>query len=611
MIPINEDLQDIKDAYSGNMQALMQAYAQDKDLMKLLVLHDMKQEKEAAEAQAALQKAPVDSRSLSEQYIEQLGLGSLKGQQPPQGMAPQGMAPQGQQPPQGMAPQGQQPPQGMAPQGQRPPQQPPQGIASQANFAQGGVVKFNEGGVPQAPQALTREKLESVGVTPEQYMELTPEGQQQVRRALESKDSTSSFFGELGDYVFNNPVGDAISDSAVGDFARGLGIFDAAPDEEEAPVNTSPYAGIITLSEADVAKEKAKVDAEAAAEAAAAEKDAAVTEAAEKVAAEKAGVAALEEARLAKEEEAFKAANTPDPALAAASAAALKNATTALAVDPAAKQAERAAFVNQNLGRDAKTARYEQLIAARQAEFDREQDPKQQRRDELSAFLRGTAKGGAAGGGQGIENYRREQRKNRMEGLASIEGLAREDMDLDTTIGGAAITSADSAADRAVNMQTRAVQTITSMSAAERDKFEANAQRAFDKNENAIRNINDAKRNELLELQIRNKQAETQYEAANNVLELYNENIKQVKDQILMSDEYAELVEDAQSGGVAEQAKVRAFIAQADAMALSLMDPSLRTLGEEALKTVRAAASSSGGARSATQILKDRAAAGI
>ena len=600
MIPINEDLQDIKDAYSGNMQALMQAYAQDKDLMKLLVLHDMKQEKEAAEAQAALQKAPVDSRSLSEQYIEQLGLGSLKGQQPPQGMAPQGMAPQGQQPPQGMAPQG-----------QRPPQQPPQGIASQANFAQGGVVKFNEGGVPQAPQALTREKLESVGVTPEQYMELTPEGQQQVRRALESKDSTSSFFGELGDYVFNNPVGDAISDSAVGDFARGLGIFDAAPDEEEAPVNTSPYAGIITLSEADVAKEKAKVDAEAAAEAAAAEKDAAVTEAAEKVAAEKAGVAALEEARLAKEEEAFKAANTPDPALAAASAAALKNATTALAVDPAAKQAERAAFVNQNLGRDAKTARYEQLIAARQAEFDRDQDPKQQRRDELSAFLRGTAKGGAAGGGQGIENYRREQRKNRMEGLASIEGLAREDMDLDTTIGGAAITSADSAADRAVNMQTRAVQTITSMSAAERDKFEANAQRAFDKNENAIRNINDAKRNELLELQIRNKQAETQYEAANNVLELYNENIKQVKDQILMSDEYAELVEDAQSGGAAEQAKVRAFIAQADAMALSLMDPSLRTLGEEALKTVRAAASSSGGARSATQLLKDRAAAGI
>ena len=51
MIPINEDLQDIKDAYSGNMQALMQAYAQDKDLMKLLVLHDMKKEKEAAEAQ--------------------------------------------------------------------------------------------------------------------------------------------------------------------------------------------------------------------------------------------------------------------------------------------------------------------------------------------------------------------------------------------------------------------------------------------------------------------------------------------------------------------------------------------------------------------------------
>jgi hypothetical protein len=188
MIPINEDLQDIKDAYSGNMQALMQAYAQDKDLMKLLVLHDMKKEKEAAEAQAALQKAPVDSRSLSEQYIEQLGLGSLKEQQPPQGMAPQG-----QQPPQGIASQGQQPPQGMAP--QQPPQQPPQGIASQANFAQGGVVKFDVGG--GVPQALTREKLESVGVTPEQYMELTPEGQQQVRRALESKDSTSSFFGGL------------------------------------------------------------------------------------------------------------------------------------------------------------------------------------------------------------------------------------------------------------------------------------------------------------------------------------------------------------------------------------------------------------------------------
>jgi hypothetical protein len=493
----------------------------------------------------------------------------------------------------------------MAP--QQPPQQPPQGIASQANFAQGGVVKFNKGGVTQA---LTREKLESVGVTPEQYMELTPEGQQQVRRALESKDSTSSFFGGIGDKI--SGIGDALTDNAVGDFARGLGIFDAAPDKEEAPVNTNPYAGIITLSEADVEKEKAKVDAEAAAEAAAAEKDAAVTEAAEKVAAERAGVAALEEARLAKEEEAFKTANTPDPALAAASAAALKSATTALAVDPAEKQAERAAFVNQNLGRDAKTARYEQLIAARQAEFDRDQvDPKQRNRDELRAFLVGTGIGGAKGGSMALDNYRDKQRKNRREGLASIEGLAREDMDLDTTIGGAAITSADSAADRAVDMQTRAVQTITSMSAAERTKFEANAQRAFDKNENAIRNINDAKRNELLELEIRNKQGATQYEAAGKILDLYNENIKQVKDQILMSDDYAELVEDAQSGGVAEQAKVRAFIAQADAMALALMDPSLRALGEQALKTVKAAASSSGGAPSATQILKDRAAAGI
>ena len=497
----------------------------------------------------------------------------------------------------------------MAP--QQPPQQPPQGIASQANFAQGGVVKFDVGG--GVPQALTREKLESVGVTPEQYMELSPEGQQQVRETLELRNSASAF---VDDSVILGAPGRLydryIRDSVIGDVGRGLGIFDAAPDEEEeAPVNTNPYAGIITLSEADVEKEKAKVDAEAAAEAAAAEKDAAVTEAAEKVAAEKAGVAALEEARLAKEEEAFKTANTPDPDLVAASAAALKSATTALAVDPAEKQAERAAFVNQNLGRDAKTARYEQLIAARQAEFDRDQvDPKQRNRDELRAFLVGTGIGGAKGGSMALDNYRDKQRKNRREGLASIEGLAREDMNLDTTIGGAAITSADSAADRAVDMQTRAVQTITSMSAAERTKFEANAQRAFDKNENAIRNINDAKRNELLELEIRNKQGATQYEAAGKILDLYNENIKQVKDQILMSDDYAELVEDAQSGGAAEQAKVRAFIAQADAMALALMDPSLRALGEQALKTVKAAASSSGGARSAAQTLAERAAVG-
>jgi hypothetical protein len=68
-------------------------------------------------------------------------------------------------------------------------------------------------------------------------------------------------------------------------------------------------------------------------------------------------------------------------------------------------------------------------------------------------------------------------------------------------------------------------------------------------------------------------------------------------------------VKDAQSGGTAEQAKVRAFIAQADAMALALMDPSLRALGEQALKTVKAAASSSGGA-SAAQTLAERAAVG-
>jgi len=70
--------------------------------------------------------------------------------------------------------------------------------------------------------------------------------------------------------------------------------------------------------------------------------------------------------------------------------------------------------------------RYKKLYEIRQAEFDREHNPERQRRDELSAFLRGTAKGGAAGGGQGVENYRREQRKNRREDLDDLERLANE-----------------------------------------------------------------------------------------------------------------------------------------------------------------------------------------
>ena len=171
------------DAYRSNPQALKQRYSQNQELMDLLAMQKLKTEKETVARDMAL-KAEQTPGTIAEQYEQQLvsmnkdqmaqqtagilGERQKKAQQKSQSM---GMPPQ-------------------QPQGQRPPmpQGAPQGIASQPRpnmqgMAQGGIVGYQAGG-----KLSRRERaLKALGITEDALERMSPDQKKVVEQQIQSE----------------------------------------------------------------------------------------------------------------------------------------------------------------------------------------------------------------------------------------------------------------------------------------------------------------------------------------------------------------------------------------------------------------------------------------
>jgi len=209
------------------------------------------------------------------------------------------------------------------------------------------------------------------------------------------------------------------------------------------------------------------------------------------------------------------------------------------------------------MGRDEKEARFNKLIG-RLEEFDaRYSDPKRERDDQISAFLRGTAGGGSfgttmAGGSAGMAAEKEKQYTNARQRLQDIIGLNETAINVDTTIAGQAQRSGDAAANRAAANARQAAQIAATMTKAEMDQAYREADlklRAEQGNLNATIKQAEIDANKDLKLAI---EAQGNQQASMTLLERNTSRQAEIMDRVMNDVEYLQLMRKAQDSGKPE-----------------------------------------------------------
>ena len=209
------------------------------------------------------------------------------------------------------------------------------------------------------------------------------------------------------------------------------------------------------------------------------------------------------------------------------------------------------------MGRDAKKERFDKLIG-RLEEFDqRYSDPKRERDDQISAFLRGTAGGGSfgttmAGGSEGMAKEKEKQYTNARQRLQDIIGLNKTAIDVDTTIASQAQRSGDSAADRAAANARQAASIAAQMTRAEMDQAYRDASlklQAEQGNLNAIIKQQEIEANKDLKLAI---EAQGNQQASMTLLERNTGRQTEIMERVMNDMEYLQLLRKAEQSGKPE-----------------------------------------------------------
>jgi hypothetical protein len=252
MYGIDSPVRQLANQNAGNPQQLMQSYAQDPSLVKLLALEQLKQDLAAREASitAQLQNNPATILQQREQEV----LGGIGGARNTSSVTAQTAGALNQQ-----ARQQQQAPQ-QAPQPGGSPME--QGIASQPatnmqRMASGGIVGFSgeEGSLVEQAQLtgtynpnarkddrleLTEADLKSVGYTPEEYKNASLNLRNKIRQTIQDRNTLGSGVGALlrNTGVATSAIADAIT-QPYEKFADATGISRLAniigrPEEESA-----------------------------------------------------------------------------------------------------------------------------------------------------------------------------------------------------------------------------------------------------------------------------------------------------------------------------------------------------------------------------------------
>ena len=436
---IDQEIQRKVDAYRGNPQQLMQRYQQNQQLVDLLALQKLKSEKEAAarDMQMKMQQQPgtiaqqreaelldmtkqemmqqtqgvLQQRQAQQQQnmqqVAQQGLGALANQRP---AAPQPAAPQ-------PAPQG-------APQGQPMPRMAQGGIVA---FAPGGYV----GGVTQEDIDAYRANItRSSGQSSRNTFQMSDEAiAQRIAASREpssrQRNRAAARPGYLDRIISGNSAG-----PTVGEPGDSIGTLSGASRSVSGKVPLETAAPIARLLD----QEGGRPDL----------LDPRNQDAARRP--RQPGTSDAETARMGQAPTTGgistlgpdTAAGTPDAA--SSGIAGLGGGLPGLGGGGADAAMERGFQISdQYTGRAEKAGRYEDMESEMRALDAELYDPREERRDQLKAFLAGTANttnfgSTMAGGTLAALNMRRSQKADRRKRLQDVFEMAERGMTLDTAL---------------------------------------------------------------------------------------------------------------------------------------------------------------------------------
>ena len=548
---IDQEIQRKVDAYRSNPAALQQRYQQNQQLIDLLALQKLKSEKDAAAKEMQMQMAS-DPQTIKQQREREL-LDRTKQDMMQQQAGIMQMAQQRQQ--KNM--------QQVAKQGAASPQQVQQvqrglgSLAGQirpqiARMAAGGIVAFQEGG--GITQAMIDAYRRQGGQGRRARASMTDD---EIRAILQARMGGGNEVPEGYERVLtrrgmrNRPIQTAelqatLSDQAAGkdDAAGPLG----ATQEGTPPVAQDQEGGVaegITEADAVVETTTRGPDDGLRGGPAVQDQEGGVAEGITEADAASGGLPTISMPNIT----APKAQGGAADGILSRFGIGGANAGNASSALNSARD-DAAAF----MGRDEKKERFDKLIG-RLEDFDkRYSDPKRERDDQISAFLRGTAGGGSfgttmAGGSAGMAAEKEKQYTNARQRLQDIIGLNETAINVDTTIAGQAQRSGDAAADRAAANARQAAQIAATMTKAEMDQAYREADlklRAEQGNLNATIQQAEIDANRDLKLAI---EAQGNQQATMTLLERNTSRQAEIMDRVMNDVEYLQLMRKAQDSG--------------------------------------------------------------
>lgn len=455
---IDQEIQAKVDAYRGNPQQLMQRYQQNQQLVDLLALQKLKSEKEAAAREMQMQMQQQPQTIKQQREAELLGMTKQEMMQQTQGILQQRQAQQ-QKNMQQVAQQGlgalanQRP---ATPQGQPMPQ-----------MARGGIVAFQAGGLSSMGGLDGTLSLEEQIALIRRRTDLN-EGQKQslinqVRAQQPRERAQRDFVTPVGRVASARMPG-VMGNIPVGSETSALDVLSEtrpqiAPTTREVPMGAN-LAGLGAGPEQRLGPRGPRTS----------------------------GIAALADTPTAGPDDGLRGGPAPEAGSPETAAAAVETATTPTGAaggsgsagglpslgGGGAEAAMQRGFqiADEYTGRAEKAGRYADMEAELRAFDEATYDPEQERRDQLKAFLAGTANttnfgSTMAGGTLASLNLRRTQQAERRQRLRDIFDMAERGMTLDTTLANGGLQLGQQMYADAMANQRAALSAATSMRTAE------------------------------------------------------------------------------------------------------------------------------------------------
>lgn len=440
---IDQEIQAKVDAYRGNPQALQQRYAQNQQLVDLLALQKLKSEKEAAAREMQMQMQQQPQTIKQQREAELLGMTKQEMMQQTQGILQQRQAEQQknmQQVAQG----------GLgALAGQRPPapQQAPQG-QPMPQMARGGIVSFQPGGSVS-------------GVTYSQWRSMSRSERKRAGLPV-SEIGGQLYFNRFG-------VGLGLNDRETGERIAAP-VETAAPIERLEDMDAEPSAPRGAMSMMGQGPMSTTAGAQPAQGGLA---DLINRQAQPQMSVPEGGIPAVAAEAGSPETAAAAVEDATTPATGAPAGGAGSGGLPGLGGGGADAAMQRGfQIADQYTGRAEKAQRYADMEAELRAFDEATYDPRQERRDQLKAFLAGTANttnfgSTMAGGTLASLNLRRTQQAERRQRLRDIFDMAERGMQLDTTLANGGLELGRTMYSEAMANQRAALSASTSMDIAE------------------------------------------------------------------------------------------------------------------------------------------------